>query len=68
LSDFYATIANWSEADRYGCHNRHRRPVIQHDGGRNCPESTRLFIPEGVMLLLCVTGILLDAARRKTAI
>jgi hypothetical protein len=32
------------------------------------PESTRLFIPEGVMLLLCVTGILLDAARRKTAI
>ncbi len=28
-------------------------------------ESTRLFIPEGVMLLLCLTGLLLEAARSK---
>ena len=29
------------------------------------PESTRLFIPEGVMLLLCVAGLLLEAARSR---
>jgi len=29
------------------------------------PESTHLFIPEGVMLLLCLTGLLLEAARNK---
>jgi hypothetical protein len=30
------------------------------------PESTRLFIPEGVMLVLSVTAIILEAKRRRT--
>jgi hypothetical protein len=31
------------------------------------PESTRLFIPEGVMLVLAVSAIILEAHRRRTS-
>jgi hypothetical protein len=31
------------------------------------PQSTRLFIPEGVMLVLAVTAIVLEAQRRRTS-
>jgi hypothetical protein len=33
---------------------------------RPAPESTRLFIPERVMLVLSVTAIILEAKRRRT--